>query len=90
MVGSEVPIPGGATENEDALAVTPPENLDATLAAFRAAFHAQGLDEAFTRVIAVVVQPGVEFADNTIIIYDPAKARLLTDHAKTLSSYNFV
>lgn len=84
VVGSEVPIPGGATENEDALAVTPPENLDATLAAFRAAFHAQGLDEAFTRVIAVVVQPGVEFADNTIIIYDPVKAKQLTDHAKTL------
>ncbi|PKM38915.1 MAG: tagatose-bisphosphate aldolase [Firmicutes bacterium HGW-Firmicutes-9] len=84
VVGSEVPIPGGATENEDALAVTPPENLDATLAAFRAAFHAQGLDEAFTRVIAVVVQPGVEFADNTIIIYDPAKAKQLTDHARSL------
>ncbi len=84
VVGSEVPVPGGATENEDALAVTPPENLDATLDAFRKAFHEKGLDEAFSRVIAVVVQPGVEFADNTIITYDPAKAAQLTRHAKTL------
>ncbi|MEA4914724.1 MAG: class II D-tagatose-bisphosphate aldolase, non-catalytic subunit [Christensenella sp.] len=84
VVGSEVPVPGGATENEDALAVTPPENLDTTIAAFRAAFHERGLDSAFERVIAVVVQPGVEFADNTIITYDAKKARKLTDHAKTL------
>ena len=84
VVGSEVPVPGGATENEDALAVTPPENLDATLEAFRSAFHERGLDEAFARVIAVVVQPGVEFADNTIITYDAQKAKKLTDHAKTL------
>lgn len=84
VVGSEVPVPGGATENEDALAVTPPENLDTTIAAFRAAFHEKGLDDAFTRVIAVVVQPGVEFADNTIITYNPEKARKLTEHAKTL------
>ena len=84
VVGSEVPVPGGATENEDALAVTPPENLDATIAAFRSAFHESGLYSAFTRVIAVVVQPGVEFADNTIIMYDAKKARKLTDHAKTL------
>lgn len=84
VVGSEVPVPGGATENEDTLAITPPENLDATLAAFRTAFHEKGLDRAFSRVIAAVVQPGVEFADNTIIVYDAQKARRLTDHAKTL------
>lgn len=84
VIGSEVPVPGGATENEDALSVTPPENLDATIAAFRAAFHEKGLDEAFSRVIAVVVQPGVEFADNTIITYDAGKAQKLTGHAKSL------
>lgn len=84
VVGSEVPVPGGATENEDALAVTPPENLDTTVAAFRQAFLAAGLDDAFSRVVAVVVQPGVEFADNTIIQYDRQKAQKLTSHAKTL------
>ena len=84
VIGSEVPVPGGATENEDTLAVTPPENLDATISAFRAAFLQAGLGEAYTRVIAVVVQPGVEFADNTIITYDPEKAKRLTEHVKTL------
>ncbi len=84
VVGSEVPVPGGATENEDALAVTPPENLDATIAAFQKAFAEAGLNDAFTRVIAVVVQPGVEFADNTIITYNAANAKKLTSHAKSL------
>jgi len=84
VIGSEVPVPGGATENEDTLVVTPPENLDATITAFRAAFLQVGLAEAYTRVIAVVVQPGVEFADNTIITYDPEKAKRLTEHVRTL------
>lgn len=84
VIGSEVPIPGGATENEDSLSVTSPADLKNTLDAFRAAFHEKNLDEAFSRVIAVVVQPGVEFADNTIIRYDAEKARDLTTYTFSL------
>ncbi len=35
-------------------------------------------------MIAAVVQQGVEFADNTILIYDAQKARGLTEHVKAL------
>ncbi len=84
VVGSEVPVPGGATENEDSIAVTAPEDLLATLEAFRKAFEEKGLNDAFQRVIAVVVQPGVEFADNTIIEYDENKAKALVQCAKKL------
>lgn len=78
VIGSEVPIPGGAMENEDAVAVTKPEDCRATLAAFREAFARRGLDGAWARVIALVVQPGVEFADESVVEYDRAAARRLT------------
>lgn len=77
VVGSEVPIPGGARENEDSVSVTSPADCESTLAEFREAFSARGLDEAWTRVVALVVQPGVEFADESVIAYDRAAAREL-------------
>jgi D-tagatose-1,6-bisphosphate aldolase subunit GatZ/KbaZ len=84
VIGSEVPVPGGATENEDSISVTSPEDLRSTMEAFRSAFMEAGLSDAFQRVIAVVVQPGVEFADNTIIQYDTEKAKELVAYAKSL------
>ncbi len=84
VIGSEVPVPGGATENEDSIAVTSPEDLASTLEAFKKAFDDKGLGDAWRRVVAVVVQPGVEFADNTIIKYEPEKAQELINYAKSL------
>ncbi|HPO75670.1 MAG TPA: class II D-tagatose-bisphosphate aldolase, non-catalytic subunit [Thermoclostridium caenicola] len=86
VIGSEVPIPGGAMENEDSVEITKPEDLESTLEAFRKAFHEAGLHEAWRRVVAVVVQPGVEFADNSIIQYDPVKAAKLIDYARSLDN----
>lgn len=77
VIGSEVPIPGGAQENEDSVAVTAPEDCEATLEEFQRAFAALGLEDAWSRVIAVVVQPGVEFADESVIEYDRAAAKAL-------------
>ena len=77
VIGSEVPIPGGAQENEDSVAVTSPVDCEAMLAEFQRAFSVQGLDDAWGRVIAAVVQPGVEFADESVITYDHTAARKL-------------
>lgn len=77
VIGSEVPIPGGAQENEDSVAVTSPADCEATLEAFHRAFAAQGLDDAWERVAALVVQPGVEFADDSVVTYNRAAAREL-------------
>lgn len=78
VIGSEVPVPGGAQENEDSVAVTDPADCRATVNAFRAAFRDQGLDAAWERVAGLVVQPGVEFADDSVVAYDRAAARELT------------
>ena len=78
VIGSEVPIPGGARENEDRVTVTSVEDCEATLAEFHRAFVATGLEDAWERVIALVVQPGVEFADESVIEYDRVAAKELT------------
>lgn len=78
VIGSEVPIPGGAQENEDSVTVTTPVDCNNTISAFEAAFRENGLDDAWKRVIAVVVQPGVEFADESVIEYNREAAAELT------------
>ncbi|GLY94040.1 D-tagatose-bisphosphate aldolase, class II, non-catalytic subunit [Actinoplanes sp. NBRC 103695] len=78
VVGTEVPVPGGAHEEIDALTPTSPEAARATIEAHRAAFAGAGLDEAWTRVVALVVQPGVEFDALRVVDYDRGRARALS------------
>lgn len=70
VVGTEVPVPGGAHEALGQLAPTSADAARATLAAHEDAFYAQGLDGAWDRVIALVVQPGVEFDLERVIDYE--------------------
>lgn len=78
VIGTEVPVPGGAAESIEGLAVTTPDAALATIEAHREAFAAAGLDGAWERVIASVVQPGVEFDHHRVIGYEPGKARELS------------
>lgn len=78
IVGTEVPVPGGAKEELGELEVTHPDAMAATVEAHRLAFAAQGLDAAWQRVIGLVVQPGVEFDHHDVVDYQPAKARELS------------
>lgn len=84
VVGSEVPIPGGATEAEDGISVTRGEDLRHEYELFKNAFLRQGLDDAWTRVIAIVVQPGVEFGDDQVFLYNRSNAAELIACARTL------
>ena len=79
VIGTEVPVPGGATEAIAGLETTTPAAARATIAAHRDAFHAAGLEDAWQRVIASVVQPGVEFDHHDVVDYVPEKARALSD-----------
>jgi len=78
VIGTEVPVPGGATESIEGLAVTSPQAALATIEAHRQAFFSAGLESAWERVIASVVQPGVEFDHHNVIDYGPQKARALS------------
>jgi D-tagatose-1,6-bisphosphate aldolase subunit GatZ/KbaZ len=76
IVGTEVPVPGGASQGHT-LSVTTPEAAARTLAAHGQAFTAAGLDDAWSRVAGLVVQPGVEFDNISVTDYQPAKAASL-------------
>jgi len=84
VIGSEVPSPGGAVAGDDHLSVTHPQNAARTIDLTQEAFLSLGIDSAWDRVIALVVQPGVEFGNETIHEYDRAAAAALARFIETI------
>jgi len=70
VIGSEVPIPGGAQENDETVSVTTAGQFEQTYETFNKEFTDRGLADAFGRIVGVVVQPGVEFSDESVTSYD--------------------
>jgi len=89
VIGTEVPIPGGAHEAIDTLAVTRPEKAIADYEAHRAAFAAAGIGHAFARVVGLVVQPGVEFGSENVVAYEPGRAAGLSAALKSMPGLVF-
>ncbi len=75
VIGTEVPTPGGATETLAAIEPTQPGAVLTTWAVHRERFEATG---AWDRVIAMVVQPGVDFGHDAVAVYRPERARALS------------
>lgn len=78
IIGTEVPVPGGAAEELEAIEVTSPDAALDTVAVHRNAWRDRGIDEAWQRVIALVVQPGVEFDHTKVVDYKPELAGRLS------------
>ncbi|WED29306.1 D-tagatose-bisphosphate aldolase, class II, non-catalytic subunit [Vibrio sp. DW001] len=79
IIGTEVPVPGGAQEDlDDGLLVTTPEAAKHTIDVHEKAFTQLGLEHVWSRVIGLVVQPGVEFDHHKVINYQPLKAQQLS------------
>ncbi|KPL84211.1 hypothetical protein SE15_03370 [Thermanaerothrix daxensis] len=78
VIGTEVPPAGGAKAEAETLRVTRPEDAAETIALTRAAFFKRGLESAWERVVALVVQPGVEFGDHQIHVYRREEAQALS------------
>lgn len=90
VVGTEVPIPGGVDhELDDSLQPTGVRDAVETLAAQEEAFRAAGLDGAWERVIALVVQPGVEFGNYSVVDYDRNKASALSNFIESRGNIVF-
>jgi D-tagatose-1,6-bisphosphate aldolase subunit GatZ/KbaZ len=77
VIGTEVPTPGGA-QGEMEVELTSIAALKETLNVHYHAFSRRNLSSAWERIVGVVVQPGVEFGNETIADYVPARARELT------------
>ncbi len=82
IIGTEVPIPGGAMEEIEGLELTSPDAARMTHAVHRRAFASAGLPHAFDRAIGLVVQPGVEFGNHNVIDFDSDAA---TDLSATVT-----
>ncbi len=78
VIGTEVPVPGGATECLAHLQPTTKEAASKTLAVHKRVFAERGLADVWPRVIALVVQPGVEFNHDSVIDYAPTGTQHLT------------
>ena len=84
IIGTEVPVPGGAHETIDALMPTDPGAAKATIARHLEAFQRRGLAECCDRIVGLVVQPGVEFDHFKVVDYHSEEAqalsRVITDY----------
>lgn len=79
IIGTEVPIPGGETEEPDALDVTSAARFFETMRTHREAWAICGLDSAWSRIVSVVTQPGVDFGHTSVYPFVPEKAQPLSD-----------
>jgi len=77
VVGTEVPPPGGEVAEGSCPPPTRADDVGRALEVFRQAFTARGLERAWENVIAIVVQPGVEFGNEVVFDYDPLVAEPL-------------
>ena len=69
IIGTEVPVPGGARSKEEAVNATDSNDVTATIDVFKKHFREAGMSGAWNRVKALVVQPGVEFGDDQVFSY---------------------
>ncbi len=84
VIGTEVPAPGGVDSTDNGMQITSPENVHLTLKTFERVFMQRGLSEAWDRVIALVVQPGVEFGNSEVHDYNPDLARPLSQYIESV------
>lgn len=79
VIGTEVPVPGGSRHVEQEVVPTSPKDAAHTINITKNKFLEAGLADAWTRVIGVVVQPGVEFGDDQVFKYRREKAKELSE-----------
>ncbi len=80
VIGTEVPVPGGAKEALAGVHLTTAQAAAATIAVHRQAWQQAGLLDVWPRIIALVVQPGVEFDHHSVEHYR-------SDQSQALSRY---
>lgn len=90
VIGTEVPTPGGALESlAEGVEVTKPEQALTTLDAHHQAFSDKGLGYVWSRVIGLVVQPGVEFDHHSVHHYNRDTAQSLSQMIEAQPNFVF-
>ncbi|MBA7470281.1 D-tagatose-1,6-bisphosphate aldolase subunit KbaZ [subsurface metagenome] len=89
VIGSEVPIPGGSQDAEKGIQITKVHDFIETVEVFEKTFKEYSLDKVWQDVIAIVVQPGVEFGDNIVHGYNREAAKELCRSIKNYPNIVF-
>ena len=89
IIGTEVPIPGGETDDMDELAVTSVPRLTDTIDTHREAFDKEGLSHVWPKIVSVVTQPGVDFSHTAIHRFEPDKATDLSAAVIAIENMTF-
>ncbi|WJG09599.1 D-tagatose-bisphosphate aldolase, class II, non-catalytic subunit [Aliiglaciecola sp. LCG003] len=78
VIGTEVPVPGGTQDDSEELELTSVEDAKTTIEIHQKTFSEAGLSHVWSRIIGLVVQPGVEFGLHKIDAFVPEKAHDLS------------
>lgn len=89
VIGTEVPIPGGETDDMGGLSVTTVDRLNETIDTHRTAFGKEGLDHVWPKIVSVVTQPGVDFSHTAVHRYQPVEAEELSNAVKGIPRMTF-
>ncbi|MFP4668084.1 MAG: class II D-tagatose-bisphosphate aldolase non-catalytic subunit [Desulfosalsimonas sp.] len=90
VIGAEVPTPGGSLALPHDVPVSQPAEVEEFIEVCKKQFLNSGLAEAWNRVIAVVVQPGIDFGETWVAQYKrDAAARLSTFHDRLPGSMTY-
>jgi len=89
IVGTEVPIPGGETDDMDELTLTSVDRLNETIDTHREAFERARLSHVWPKIVSVVTQPGVDFSHTAIHRFEPEKATELASAVEGIDSMTF-
>jgi D-tagatose-1,6-bisphosphate aldolase subunit GatZ/KbaZ len=80
VIGTDVPVPGGSQEELKEVHISEIDDVEKTIEITKLAFLSRGLESAWERVIAIVVQPGVEFGNEVVIEYKREKTQQLSKY----------
>lgn len=83
VIGTEVPTPGGIKSALTQVQITSAKAAATTLNIHQNAWHNAGLIDVWPRVIALVVQPGVEFSHHQVEHYQVEKAKALSHYIES-------
>ncbi|SUB59199.1 D-tagatose-1,6-bisphosphate aldolase subunit kbaZ [Phocoenobacter uteri] len=89
IIGTEVPVPGGAQEDLDVVTPTTPEAARTTYQVHQAIFEKHGLGDVWSRIVGLVVQPAVEFDHHSVVDYIPENAEKLSALANEFPNATF-
>lgn len=89
VIGTEVPKPGGVVGDLNDLHPTTVEAATAALLSHKNAWETADLGASWSRVVALVVQPGVEFSDDSVAVYRRENGKNLSQWVSTQENIVF-